>query len=1073
MEADFPSGDRCLLILLGAADFTKYVGKGEKTDRAKEAFAKAAEEVWNFFGDATNGIAIPFDNRKKLFDDPDVYYQQLSSDIEEFIARRDKAIGGTGAQDIIIYYIGHGGFSHERYYLALRSTDKLKPYETGYPFDALADALKRVAARKRKYFILDCCYSGAAFSHLHQGVDAARHVLVKTGESFPEKVVLPAGDFHARKDKPSPFGTALLCAVAKGNRAMLRDDYKSTIFTSAFVDVCRNRGLDGDVPLSLWSACEEIRERMKDDALLPQCHTPEIAFGNIAHLPLFRLPRSQPPKPQKPHRLPSVFENDVFATAEHAVHCIVVSCEPLDEDDGGGVEDYVRQAIDTVGLHISKSAIAVREGPEPKRDDASGTKPAPKHNWHDPLRVDSPSLSALPIAEAFTTPSALERAVEALCRADIVVFDIGRYQPGTMLLLGVRSVVRRGVTISASLFDERGRATSTDEVDTIGAPQPFNLQMLRVTDLSAVRSGMRADVLGDKILTGLRELKELPQYLDLPAFDAVRRLGVESKAYLPVGYERQLLVLCSFSRNYGSRNWINVEEGLSARLNRRLNKLRADGVLKTSGDLRPRLARLIDLASPRLVSQTLYEAIRTTDMCIVDWSELRANVMYELGVRLAVNPLGAVHIMAKNQDGDAKHRGHVAHMMARFRPTIYRCERGEVDAYDEMITRFEESRKQGRQFPDCLVYEKIGAVLDRPDYRVAPDVVHGLVQEANLLSSDDESTGVSPVLYHDVNRLIRSKASDAATERRIAAWLYMDRRFTLDEIARDRDLHIEFRRLAVKIRRGLKGKLGGHGAAAFHAGLTADIADKVSKLRASKSLARLDSKQATLAQVLEEVRVLMEEAKIDREQGPQGIRGAIEQLKIASKMLERTGWDAGLKPQSDPSPEQKLAAAQMADCQGMIGGNLRRVEEFAQALVHFKKGRKLEEDERFEIESTYNVGNALSVAIELGSKPTFPSMRSTLKNALAAMKRRTEGTRHRDRWAWADQGQCCLLLGDFDAARHAYGRFLELGDRKSTIDTVLPVLRKLHTAIDALEDATAGVVQDGIGFLELESRKQK
>lgn len=172
---------------------------------------------------------------------------------------------------------------------------------------------------------------------------------------------------------------------------------------------------------------------------------------------------------------------------------------------------------------------------------------------------------------------------------------------------------------------------------------------------------------------------------------------------------------------------------------------------------------------PAEIIETLYEAIRTTDMCVVDWSELRANVMYELGVRLAVNPLGAVHICASHQAKEDFVPEHVSLLKERFQPITYRSEPGDYQHFDAMIERFEESRRQGRQFPDCLVYEKIGAVLERPDLRVAPDVVHDLVQEANLLSSDDESTGVSPVLYHDVNRLIRSEASDAATERRIAA----------------------------------------------------------------------------------------------------------------------------------------------------------------------------------------------------------------------------------------------------------------------------------------------------------------
>ncbi len=46
--------------------------------------------------------------------------------------------------------------------------------------------------------------------------------------------------------------------------------------------------------------------------------------------------------------------------------------------------------------------------------------------------------------------------------------------------------------------------------------------------------------------------------------------------------------------------------------------------------------RILDLMSPRLVSSTIYEAIRRKDLCLVDWTEWRPNVFFEFGVRLAV-----------------------------------------------------------------------------------------------------------------------------------------------------------------------------------------------------------------------------------------------------------------------------------------------------------------------------------------------------------------------------------------------------------------------------------------------------
>jgi tetratricopeptide (TPR) repeat protein len=413
----------------------------------------------------------------------------------------------------------------------------------------------------------------------------------------------------------------------------------------------------------------------------------------------------------------------------------------------------------------------------------------------------------------------------------------------------------------------------------------------------------------------------------------------------------------------------------------------------------------------------------------------------------------------------------MAQLKALFSPIPYLLQRGEVTAYDKMIERFEKSRRAGRQEPDCIIYEKIGAVLEQRRHRVGPDVVSDLIQNANLLSSDDESTGVSPVLYHEVNRSIRRMAAEAATERRIAAWLYMRHRYTLGEIASDYGRQIEFRRLAVSIRRALGSGMTREDKRGHALNVVREIAEEVAKLRRLKSIARLDVSRATIEDAMDEVQVIIDEAKLDRDQGAEGIQHAIIRLKQAVRLLERVGWSTGLGPRGVATDAQEKAAAKMADCLGMIGGNYRRIGDAKAALRWFKKGRKLEQDARFDIESTYNLGNEISTSIELGGKPGTPTMRASLRKALETMKRRTEGNRHRDRWAWADQGQCCLLLNDYEQAEKAYERFLNLGDRRATITSVLPVLAKLHQALVYSGDPTSESIALGIAYLEREATK--
>jgi hypothetical protein len=48
------------------------------------------------------------------------------------------------------------------------------------------------------------------------------------------------------------------------------------------------------------------------------------------------------------------------------------------------------------------------------------------------------------------------------------------------------------------------------------------------------------------------------------------------------------------------------------------------------------------MTSPRLVGQELYENIRLARTCLVDWTHWRANVFFELGVRLACSSIDPV-----------------------------------------------------------------------------------------------------------------------------------------------------------------------------------------------------------------------------------------------------------------------------------------------------------------------------------------------------------------------------------------------------------------------------------------------
>ncbi len=212
-------------------------------------------------------------------------------------------------------------------------------------------------------------------------------------------------------------------------------------------------------------------------------------------------------------------------------------------------------------------------------------------------------------------PKEYKKTLKKLCYATVAVFDITNYEPAMMLLLGVRSVVKRGITIASLGRDYLG-------IDyRIGDPieLPFNIKDLTIISHSKKQfddKNQPAFIIRNKIHDGLNQLSTLPHYLDLPAFDAVRDL--------PPGHRERdtnnVLVLCPYTDTYNELNWKDLSYNLYLKL--------VEGA---------HIFRILDLISPRMVSPTIYEFIRRVALCIVDWTAWRPNVFFELGVRLAIS----------------------------------------------------------------------------------------------------------------------------------------------------------------------------------------------------------------------------------------------------------------------------------------------------------------------------------------------------------------------------------------------------------------------------------------------------
>jgi hypothetical protein len=144
-------------------------------------------------------------------------------------------------------------------------------------------------------------------------------------------------------------------------------------------------------------------------------------------------------------------------------------------------------------------------------------------------------------------------------------------------------------------------------------------------------------------------------------------------------------------------------------------------------------------------------------------------------------------------------------MLSLFGPVRYACKPGVTEPFKRMIESFRAILSKDSDSFESLVYRVVGMSLDHDVQPTAVPVVEELIGSANLLlSGDEESSGICPVLYHDVSNRVLEEAQEAAAERRLAAWLYLERRFPDADIRGNEQLYVQFRTLGAQARRWLK-----------------------------------------------------------------------------------------------------------------------------------------------------------------------------------------------------------------------------------------------------------------------------
>jgi hypothetical protein len=382
----------------------------------------------------------------------------------------------------------------------------------------------------------------------------------------------------------------------------------------------------------------------------------------------------------------------------------------------------------------------------------------------------------------FSSPGSFARAVEQACGAELAIFDLTNYEPAVMLLLGIRAVIRRGLTVCvAREHDPPWR----------DAEPPFHLR-----EVSLIKSPSR-DKVEARILEGIKQLARPGTiYTDLPCFELVRGLSPDpdqrqTRAF-DAGRDRSILALVPFDQKYEERNWEWIKGNLPATAKMEIG-IRRDGE-KRDGEKRaepPKLQRSLDLDSPRVISAQLFEAIRLTDFCLVDVTSARPNVFFELGVRLAANRLHPIVVIDPDYQADGTEAASsraVSNQLAMFRRLLQPVEYDptndeEFDPFQRMVERHLELRRLLEDeddpragsllggLPPCGVYD-IAWCHAAPADEAATTPVEEHLHSRGFALLVDRSSGERHLIYparHDLT----GAAEKAGREHLIAAWLYL------------------------------------------------------------------------------------------------------------------------------------------------------------------------------------------------------------------------------------------------------------------------------------------------------------
>jgi len=761
------------------------------------------------------------------------------------------------------------------------------------------------------------------------------------------------------------------------------------------------------------------------------------------------------------------------------LHCLVMQSEKFQSEPARGLTGLVRNAAaGRTGERIWKSFYAACHG---RRLTSGATRNIPEK--FDPSRLE---LRCFSVLDALASTEALDKALRAVVEADLVVFDVTGFEPGIMLFVGIRSATRKAITICSHGTWKEGESIE----------MPFNLQDLNINShaQSETRAGPNPVVerFVHRVETGFYQLSRHPGYLDLPAYDALRQLGPQLNASSTITLNDRVLVLCSYSDSYFD-NWMEVAWGLKVALSK-----------KGEGNILPEIERIIDYGSPQLIWQSLYEQIRRTAACVVDWSEYSPSVFLELGVRLAVSAWGAVQIVderylpekatkpgkqeikaksvkpGKPQPAQPKKTAsaqlqptdwseltaQIERLKRLFEPIPYQCGAALPAAFDKAV---DELMRRRPILSERVEYNRIHRTL-MPIIATIQEA-HSPVYEqlkdlADSIHHPDQDRQAIPQLIFSGSRANKLDSKKSALEMRIAAWLYLEHRTGAGKLPEDSDQRIMHDDLARSAQDALYDLINE---------ASIDSADYAGALQFAKYIESRLKKTALKPppDLFGQIKRLQEDARSSRKKGEalrkaRDEKGACEAFATGAEILQAA--IKHLEPQTPQAPadggelseKAKSIVNELVETYGARGGMLQRLGSLDQASESYAKGAVLERN--FALPGTYNRVNAVKYSLLGGVarlRDLMPEIKDLAEFINASLGSEMSGSD--SGWAWADLGDCMALLGEVDAARKAYSTFIAKAEIKSperTLDILIKIAAKLEEKKDPDQGRLRSVIAD-------------